>query len=258
MLGTPSAEKEWIQDRLRIRQYATRDEMGRAAAEEAAAALRSKLAMQDHVRIVFAAAPSQNEFLHYLGEAEGIDWKRVTAFHMDEYIGLDPAAPQRFGIFLGTRLFIRVHPGWVHLIDGSADPAKECERYASLLREAPIDIVCLGIGENGHLAFNDPPVADFEDPEMVKIVRLDTKCRQQQVHDGCFARLKDVPEHALTLTIPALLSAKQLFCVVPGASKQHAVREALEGPVSTACPASVLRTHQDCRLYLDRDSSPGG
>jgi glucosamine-6-phosphate deaminase len=258
MLRAPSAEKEWMKDRLWIRQYATRDEMGRAAAEEAATALRNKLAIQDHVRIVFAAAPSQNEFLHYLGAAEGIEWKRVTAFHMDEYIGLDPTAPQRFGIFLGTRMFIRVHPGQVHLIDGSADPAKECERYASLLREAPIDIVCLGIGENGHLAFNDPPVADFEDPETVKIVQLDSKCRMQQVHDGCFARLEDVPAYALTLTIPALLSAKQLFCIVPGAAKQLAVREALEGPLSTACPASVLRTHPDCCLYLDRDSSPGG
>ncbi|MDR0271606.1 glucosamine-6-phosphate deaminase [Paenibacillus sp.] len=257
MLRAPSAEKEWIKDRLEVRQYATRDEMGRAAAEEAAAALRNKLAMQDHVRMVLAAAPSQSEFLHYLGEAEGVDWKRVTAFHMDEYIGLGPDAPQCFGIFLGTRFFMRVNLGKVHLIDSLADPGMECERYASLLQEAPIDMVCLGIGENGHLAFNDPPVADFQDPYTVKTVRLDDMCRQQQVHDGCFARLEDVPEYALTMTIPALLSAERLFCIVPGAAKRNAVLETLEGPLSPSCPASILRTHPDCRLYLDRDSSPG-
>ncbi len=255
-MRAPSPERQWMKDQLLTRQYASRGEMGRAAATETAAAMRELLHVQGTVRMVFAAAPSQHEFLRDLAEEENIDWKRVTVFHMDEYIGLEPHAPQRFSHFLNQSLFSRVKPGAVHLIDGSADPEQECERYAALLREAPVDIVCLGIGENGHIAFNDPPVADFQDPYVMKCVELDLLCRQQQVHDGCFERLIDVPKQALTLTIPALLSAARLFCIVPGASKRNAVRAALEGPVSTACPASILRTHGDCRLYLDRDSCP--
>ncbi|GIO32470.1 MULTISPECIES: glucosamine-6-phosphate deaminase [Paenibacillus] len=256
MSTTPLAERAWTADRLRVRQYAGRDDMGKAAAAEAAEAIRQKLNTQGTVRIVFAAAPSQNEFLEALAAAEGIDWARVTAFHMDEYIGLSTDAPQRFSHFLTTKLFSRVRPGKVHLLDSTAEPAQECARYAALLREAPLDIVCLGIGENGHIAFNDPPVADFNDPELVKRVKLDDLCREQQVHDGCFAKFEDVPEYAMTLTVPALMSAGQLFCIVPGAAKRRAVRGTLEGPITTACPASILRTHADCRMYLDRDSSP--
>ncbi|MEK4355865.1 glucosamine-6-phosphate deaminase [Paenibacillus sp. FSL M7-1455] len=256
MSTTPLAERAWTADRLHVRQYAGRDEMGKAAASEAAEAIRQKLNTQGTVRIVFAAAPSQNEFLEALAAAEGIDWARVTAFHMDEYIGLSTDAPQRFSHFLTTKLFSRVRPGKVHLLDSTAEPAQECARYAALLREAPLDIVCLGIGENGHIAFNDPPVADFNDPELVKQVKLDDWCRQQQVHDGCFAKFEDVPEYAMTLTVPALMSAERLFCIVPGAAKRRAVQGTLEGPITTACPASILRTHADCRMYLDRDSSP--
>ncbi|MCJ8012029.1 glucosamine-6-phosphate deaminase [Paenibacillus sp. KQZ6P-2] len=252
-----SAEKAWAKDRLLIQQYASRDELGRAAAEDVAEAMREKLKMQEAIRMVFAAAPSQNEFLHYLVRAEGIDWKRVTAFHMDEYIGLGAGAPQRFSHFLTMRLFNQVHPGTIHLIDGSAEPVEECKRYAALLQEAPLDMVCLGIGENGHIAFNDPPVADFEDPYIVKRAQLDDLCRQQQVHDGCFERLEDVPEHALTMTIPALVSAEKLFCIVPGAAKRNAVQGVLEGAISPSCPASILRTHANCQLYLDRESYPG-
>lgn len=254
--NAPSPERSWTAGRLRVRQYASRDEMGKAAASEAAEAIRQKLNTQEAVRIVFAAAPSQNEFLDALVREEGIDWGRITAFHMDEYIGLSPDAPQRFSHFLTTRLFSRVRPGRVHLLNGAAEAAQECARYAALLREAPLDIVCLGIGENGHIAFNDPPVADFNDPELVKQVKLDDWCREQQVHDGCFAKFEDVPEYAMTLTVPALMSAERLFCIVPGAAKRRAVQGTLEGPITTACPASILRTHADCRMYLDRDSSP--
>ncbi|MWV45910.1 glucosamine-6-phosphate deaminase [Paenibacillus sp. HJL G12] len=256
MMRAPSAERAWTKERLQIRQYAGRDELGRAAAEDVAEAIREKLKAQGAVRMVFAAAPSQNEFIHDLVQAQGIDWQRVTAFHMDEYIGLDPGAPQRFSHFLATRLFNRVNPGVIHVMNGSAEPQQECDRYAALLRTAPLDIVCLGIGENGHIAFNDPPVADFNDPSTVKRVQLDEECRQQQVNDGCFERLELVPEYALTMTVPALISAEKLFCIVPGAAKRNAVKDVLKGPVSPTCPASILRTHADCRLYLDRESCP--
>jgi glucosamine-6-phosphate deaminase len=185
-----------------------------------------------------------------------IDWGRVTAFHMDEYLGLTAQAPERFGVWLTRHFFSRVALGAVHLIGQEPDPDREAARYTALLAEAPIDIVCLGIGVNGHLAFNDPPVADLNDPKQVKIVELDAICRQQQVDDKCFATLADVPTHAITLTIPRLLNADQLFCVVPGAAKQAAVEQALYGPFGTACPASALRTHARCTLYLDRDSTP--
>jgi glucosamine-6-phosphate deaminase len=242
-------------DRLNVRVYADRREMGRAAGESVAERLRQLLDEQAEVRMVFAAAPSQLEMLDTLCQAEGIDWSRVTAFHMDEYIGLPEASPQRFAHFLHLHLFDRVHPGTVHLIEGNRDPHAECERYARLIRDKPLDIICLGIGENGHLAFNDPPVADFEDPEVIKRVALDPLCRRQQVNDGCFDDLESVPAHALTLTIPTLMSGRYLVCAVPGESKRLAVAKTLNEPVSTSCPASILRYHPDCTLYLDLESS---
>ena len=236
--------------------FKTRDAMGRAAAADVGVALRDRLARQRTVRMIFAAAPSQTELLDALARERGIDWRRVTAFHMDEYLGLPAHAPERFGVWLTRHFFSRVAFGAVHLIGQEPDPDREAARYAALLSEAPIDIVCLGIGVNGHLAFNDPPVADLDDIKQVKIVELDAVCRQQQVDDGCFATLADVPTHAITLTIPRLLDAGQLFCVVPGASKRAAVERSLYGPIGTACPASALRTHPRCTLYLDQDSTP--
>jgi glucosamine-6-phosphate deaminase len=228
--------------------------MGRAAAADVGAALRDRLARQSTVRMIFAAAPSQAEMLDALARDRNIDWRRVTAFHMDEYIGLPADAPERFGAWLTRHLFSRVAFGTVHLI--GQDPEREAARYGALLGEAPIDIICLGIGVNGHLAFNDPPVADLHDTKPVKIVELDAVCRQQQVDDGCFPTLSSVPTHAITLTIPRLLDAGQLFCVVPGASKRAAVERSLYGPIGTECPASALRTHPRCALYLDQDSTP--
>lgn len=245
----------FIADQLHVNVYQNRQSLGAAAGDTVAACMRELLSQQPQVRMIFAAAPSQNEFLQTLSQAEGIDWPRVVVFHMDEYIGLSPDAPQHFGHFLSEGLFDRVQPGQVHLIDSMGDLDAECRRYADLLRAAPIDIVCLGIGENGHIAFNDPPVADFADPLLVKPVALDLAARQQQVNDGCFSSLDLVPTHAITLTIPTLLSGKALFCVVPGATKRHAVQQTLQGPISTACPATILRHHENCILYLDRDSS---
>ncbi len=244
-------------DTLQVHVFENRNAMGMAAAAKTVEKMKETLFRQGRVRMVFAAAPSQNEFLEHLCRADGVDWTRVTAFHMDEYIGLPEDAPQRFSRYLQEHLFRHVQPGTVHLMNPGNDPEQECIRYARLLNEAPIDIVCLGIGENGHIAFNDPGVADFADPVVVKTVELDEACRKQQVHDGCFPDLASVPKTALTLTVPALVSARHLICVVPGPTKRQAVHRTLTGPVSPDCPASILRTHGDCILYLDGESYGG-
>jgi 6-phosphogluconolactonase/glucosamine-6-phosphate isomerase/deaminase len=241
-------------DCLRVRVYENRKAMGMEAGIEAAVKIRELLDHKERIRIVFAAAPSQNEFLETLSKEKGIDWSRITVFHMDEYIGLAKDAPQKFSKFLCDRMFDLLNPGEVHLIDSSNTIEAECKRYGDLLKAAPIDMVCLGIGENGHIAFNDPPVADFKDPEVIKAVELDDACRQQQVNDGCFPSLEAVPTHALTLTIPAMMSGTHLFCMVPGPTKQNAVYNTLNGPITTECPASILRQHSDCTLYVDSDS----
>jgi glucosamine-6-phosphate deaminase len=228
--------------------------MGRKAAHDIASELRRRLSRQSDVRVAFAAAPSQNEMLDALVHEPTIDWSRVTAFHLDVYLGLDPSAPQRFSLWLRRMLFDRLPFAAVHLIEPHGDVERVASNYALALSEKPIDIVCLGIGTNGHLAFNDPP-ADFDDLSAVKVVQLDDVCRQQQVDDGCFARFEDVPTRALTLTIPRLLAADRLFCCVPGLMKREAVRRTLMDPVNPACPSTALRTHPDCTLYLDRESA---
>lgn len=243
-----------VAGRLDVRIFSDRAESGAAAAHAAAAALRTALADRDEARVVFAAAPSQRETLAGLRAAEGIDWSRVVVFHMDEYIGLPADAPQRFGRFLHHELWNAVRPGAVHVIEPGDDPEAESARYAELLGRGPIDLVCLGIGDNGHLAFNDPPVADFADPLAVKVVELDDACRRQQVSDGCFATLAEVPERAITLTVPALMAGRTLVATVPGANKKAALAAALDGPVAESCPASVLRTHPDCTLFADLEA----
>jgi glucosamine-6-phosphate deaminase len=244
-------------DQLAVRVFPDRPSLGAAAAAEAAAEIVAAIARQGRVSVLFAAAPSQNEFLAALAAKPEIDWRKVTAFQLDEYVGLAPNAPQGFGNFLRAHIFDAVTPGRVHLIGATTSVAEadaRCREYADLLAQEPPDVVCLGIGENGHLAFNDPPVADFNDPKPVKVVELDDACRQQQVNDGCFAVFNLVPTHAITLTIPTLLSGKRLVCVVPGPAKREAVKATLHGPISTACPASILRTHPNCTLYFDTDS----
>lgn len=243
-------------DKLNVKVYQTREEMGKAAAEEAAAAIRAAIAAKGEINMIFAAAPSQNEFLAHLIADKSIDFTKINAFHMDEYIGLPADAPQGFGNFLRERLFERVPFKTVNTIDSTAaDPEAECRRYAALLQAHPCDIVCMGIGENGHIAFNDPHVADFGDKAAVKVVALDETCRQQQVNDGCFARLDDVPTHALTLTIPTLTAPEAVFCIVPAKTKANAVYAALRGGITEACPASILRRHANATLYCDADSA---
>lgn len=247
--------KEFKKDKLNINIYSNRREMGAAAAKTAGEAIKKYLAEQKSVTMVFAAAPSQNEFLDALSCEPGIDWSKVIAFHMDEYIGLPDTAPQKFALYLKNRFFDKVKPGKVYYINGNNDPEKECQRYAELMKKFPLDIAFTGIGENGHLAFNDPKVADFNDPKLIKIVDLELASRQQQVHDGCFKALEEVPARALSMTIPALISARQIFCIVPGTMKNDAVKEVINGGVSVKCPASILRRHERAILYLDSDSA---
>ncbi len=229
--------------------------LGEAAGKAIAAALRDRIAVNGSASVAFAAAPSQNETLATLIAEPGIDWGRVTAYHLDEYAGATPDAPYSFRRFLREHVFDHVKPAVFHQLRGEAkDRDKECDRYAALLPEEGFDIALLGIGENGHVAFNDPP-CDFDDPADVKVVELDDACRLQQVNDGAFANLDDVPAEAFTLTIPVLLSAREMFIMVPGPKKAAAVAFALEGPVSSRCPASVLRTRARTTLYLDRDSA---
>jgi glucosamine-6-phosphate deaminase len=243
-------------DRLHVNVYDTRDAMGKAAAKDAAAQIQHLLSTKAFVNIIFAAAPSQNEMLLHLASNADIDWSRVNAFHMDEYVGLSEKAPQRFGHFLEQAIFGKQTFHAVHYINGNvADPLAECNRYAALLEAHPVDMVCMGIGENTHIAFNDPHVADLNDPLMVKLVELDEVSRMQQVHDGCFSSFEEVPQTAITLTIPALLKAASIFCVVPGINKAQAVYHTINSPVSALYPSTALRQHEQATLYLDVNSA---
>lgn len=241
---------------LQTKVFQSRKEMGCAAAEAVVQAVVTLLERQDTVRMIFAAAPSQNEFLKAFVQDSRVDFSRIEAFHMDEYVGLDADAPQGFGNFLRDRLFALAPFKKVHYINANAsDMQAECDRYAALLAEAPIDIVCMGIGENGHIAFNDPHVAQLDDPAAVKLVELDDVCRMQQVHDGCFAKIDDVPKCAVTLTVSRLMNAEKHFCMVPAATKSRAVRETIYGSIGNHCPATALRLCPDAMLFLDRDSA---
>jgi glucosamine-6-phosphate deaminase len=247
---------EFRVNNLDVHVYPDRLTMGQSAAAIIAKRIIELLKEQQFVNIIFAAAPSQNEFLDSLIKSKDVDWKRVNAFHMDEYIGLPENAPQKFGSFLREKIFKHVSLNTVNYLDGNAgNPDAECMRYAKLLTEYSPDIVCMGIGENGHIAFNDPHVADFNDPFKVKIVDLDEACRQQQVNDGCFAKLPEVPTHALTLTVPALMAGKHIYCMVPGRNKANAVKHTLSGRINEECPASVLLKHPSAVLFLDEDSA---
>lgn len=248
--------KHFFVDQLAVRVYDSRSEMGMAAAADIKNCILNLLAEKQEINMIFAAAPSQNEVLAALAGDKEIPWNRIHAYHMDEYIGLPADAPQGFGNFLRAHLFDLVPFASVNCINSAAQDADaECERYSKLLRENPTDIVVMGIGENGHIAFNDPPVADFNDAKVVKPVELDLICRNQQVNDGCFASIDQVPTHAITLTVPTLVAAPHLFCIVPAPTKAQAVKETVCGTIDEHCPASVLRTRPGAVLYLEPDSA---
>jgi glucosamine-6-phosphate deaminase len=237
----------------------SRQELGQTAAAAIAEELRHVIAAKGEASVLFASAPSQNETLAALVRQPGIEWSRVTAFHMDEYVGLDENHPASFRRYQRENLLTHVTLRDFFWIRGEArDLEGEIARYTHLMRAMPPDLALAGIGENGHLAFNDPPVCDFEDPVGMKVVRLDQVCRAQQVHDGLFPSIGDVPTHALTLTIPQMVRIPKLFVMVPGPTKRNAVRETLNSPISTACPATILRQHPDALLYLDAGSYPEG
>lgn len=248
--------KEITKEKLNVKIFDNRAMLGVAAAEALAERITKLLLSKEYVNIIFASAPSQNEFLAEL-KKKPIEWNRINAFHMDEYVGLDKDAPQGFGNFLKDRLFDKVSSlHEVHYLNGNAtDPEDECKRYADLLLKYPTDIVCLGIGENTHLAFNDPHVADFNDPKIVKVVDLDEKCRSQQVNDGCFNTIDEVPVYALTITIPALFKSAYAYAIVPGEFKADAIYHTINSDISETYPSTILRQHPNAVLFIDVDSA---
>ncbi|MDB5261031.1 MAG: glucosamine-6-phosphate deaminase [Adhaeribacter sp.] len=240
---------------LKVLMAENRTILGQQAAAKAGEKIIQLLAQQEWVNIIFAAAPSQNEFLENLILNKNIAWERINAFHMDEYVGLPADAPQGFGNFLKDRLFSKMPFRSVNYLNGlAADVEEECARYAGLLRDNPVDVVCMGIGENAHIAFNDPHVADFHDPYWVKVVDLDEACRRQQVNDGCFSAISEVPTHALTLTVPALVQANSVFCMVPGPTKAQAVFHTLHSDIQEIYPSTILRKHPNAILFIDKES----
>jgi len=233
-------------------------QVGQAAAAEAAAYLQQVLQARGQANVILATGNSQLTFLEALRALPGLDWSKVNIFHMDEYLGLDPTHPASFPLFLRRHFLDHLHPpaGGFYPVPGQhPDPQQACREYEALLRAHPADLCALGIGENGHLAFNDPPYANFNDPVWMKIVRLDDISRHQQVGEGHFASLAEVPTHALSLTIPALLAARKVLAIVPEARKATAVRCSLFGPVDPDCPGSILRQAAHAHLFLDRQSA---
>jgi glucosamine-6-phosphate deaminase len=256
--GAPEGTRTFVRGRLDVRVHGDRDSMGRAAARQVGEHLRERVARTGRAAAIFASAPSQGEFLAALRADPQVPWSRITAFHLDEYVGVSAEHPASFRRFLRERLFDHVPVQAFHGLDGEAnDPAAECVRYATLLRQHAPSLAVLGVGENGHLAFIDPPECDFGDSLDVRVVTLDEACRRQQVHDGAFAGLEDVPRTALSLTIPFLMRVPEAVAIVPGPAKRAAVRAALEGPLTRDCPASILRRHPRATLFLDEASADG-
>lgn len=243
-------------DNLNVVIEQTAEEMGKTAALAIAEEIKRLSKEKDTIRMMFAAAPSQNTTLTALKEIEGLPWEKIEAFHMDEYVGIKDDKPQSFRNYLKRWIFDLKPFKAVNLIKGdAADAKKECKEYGELLTSSPLDIIVLGIGENGHIAFNDPPNALFNDPQPTRIIQLSERSRIQQVNDGCFSKIDDVPYMAITVTIPVFSSASSLFCVVPNNRKADAVKKALEEPISEMCPASILRQHSKATLFLDAESA---
>jgi glucosamine-6-phosphate deaminase len=239
---------------VQIQTYLDRETMSRAAAHDAARALREALAARGVARIVAATGASQFAFLDALTAMPHLDWTRVEMFHLDEYVGLSIDHPASFRRYLLERLIRKTGIQHYHFLDGETDAAAVADRVGRELASAPIDVAFVGIGENGHLAFNDPP-ADFETDRPYLIVALDDACRRQQVGEGWFPSLDEVPSHAISMSVRQILRSREILCIVPDARKAEAVRASLEGEISPIVPASILRTHPNTTVYLDRDSS---
>lgn len=248
--------RQVVVDALTVKVFDDAGSLAGTAAQDAARALRGAIDTRGEANVMLATGNSQLAFLAQLVQFTDIAWDRVRAFHMDEYVNLSSAHPASFRRYMRERVATRLPLKEFHYLEGdAADADNEARRYEALLRAHPLDLCCCGIGENGHLAFNDPPVADFADPRDVKVVPLELASRRQQVGEGHFATLDDVPTHAITVTIPALLRAGRVLVIVPEARKAQPVHDALYGPISTACPSSVLRRYPNATLYLDAESS---
>jgi|TARA_B100001971_G_C18170003_1_gene526520 glucosamine-6-phosphate deaminase len=248
--------KSFETDSLTAYVYGSQSDLSKAAAKEVNKYICDVIASQGSATAILATGNSQIQFLKELLAISEIDWSKVTLFHMDEYLGLKGDHTASFRRYMRERVEEKVHPGVFHYLKGDAlEPIKECRRYTNLLAAQSIDLCCLGVGENGHIAFNDPPVADFEDSEMVKIVQLDDACRRQQHGEGHFPTFEAVPQYALTLTIPALCQARKMICLCPETRKAEVVKRALEGQINEKCPVSYLRAQRQCVLYLDQDSA---
>ncbi len=246
---------EFKKENIKVKIFASKEEVGKAAAIAVAEKLDAAISEKGLANLILATGASQFQFLENL-QKQAIDWKKITVFHLDEYKGMPVTHPASFRKYLRERILDKVQPKQVHYLNGDAPDAEaEVLRYENLLKEHPVDIACIGIGENGHIAFNDPPVANFNDPKLVKVVELDEACRKQQLGEGWFPTFDDVPTHALTLTIPAIMGCKHISCVVPDGRKAEAVYNTLNVEISTACPATILRTHPDTVLYLDSESA---
>ena len=254
---TEQALRQTKVDQLPVSIYQTNEAMGKAAAQEAAQIIQQAIANNGRASIIIATGNSQLTFLEALRQIEGIEWGKVTIFHMDEYIGLKPGHPASFPTFLQRHILdhIPAPAAFYPVVARAGQLEADCAEYAHLLREHPADFCAMGIGENGHLAFNDPPFAEFDDPVWVKVIRLDEMSRRQQVGEGHFGGLAEVPTHAITLTIPALLAAKRVFCIVPEARKANAVYDTINGPITEACPASIMRQKPHVHLYLDAEAA---
>ena len=247
--------RELMSDKLHVLEYENRDLLGRSAAHTVADIMRRTIDEKGRVRMVFASAMSQTDFLKYLGEEPDIDWTKVYAFHLDDYKEFPPDHEQSFSRFLIDRLFNRVEGVNFFPINSQAsDPEDECRRYSSLLKEAPIDIMILGIGESGHLAFIDPSYCDFNDPAIFKTSQLDKETFEQLVHDGCFETVDEVPKSAYTMTVSACLSGLFTIIIVPTALKAKSIKAVVEGPITTQVPASILQKKGNAWLLIDKDS----
>jgi glucosamine-6-phosphate deaminase len=237
-----------------LKVFEDKPSLARTAAEQAATTIRSAIASHGSARVIAATGASQLEFLLALTNTDGIDWKQVELFHLDEYIGLPSNHPASFRKYIQERIIDTTGITNYHLLDGTADPGEVIRQLNAAISRSPVDIALTGIGENGHLAFNDPP-ADFQTEEPYIIVELDAACRQQQVGEGWFRSLSDVPARAISMSIRQVLKAKEILCIVPDARKAKAIQACFEGEVSPMAPASILRTHANTTIYLDRQSS---
>lgn len=238
-------------DNLKVSIYENIELMGEAAADFATDKINAAIEERGLANLILATGASQFSFLKALKQKE-IDWSKVVVFHLDEYIGLSDSHPASFRKYLKERILDEVKPKQVFLLNGDAqDIEAELARYSQELNKRTFDLACIGIGENGHIAFNDPPIADFNDPKLVKIAELDDACRNQQLGEGWFPTFEDVPTEALSLTIPAIMRCKTISCVVPDERKAEAVKNSLYAQISTDCPATILRTHQDTKIFLD-------